>query len=282
VTALDLGLGRVRVDRGQLEQALAHLVANARDAMPQGGRLTLRTANVPPGAAATRLPAGLGPGPYVLLAVSDTGAGLSTAVRPHLFEPFFTTKETAPGAGLSLAVVHGFARQSGGFLEASGAPGGGATFTLYLPRAQESGVRSQESGISSSLAPDSCPLTPEQGRGTVLMVDDEAALRPLFRTILEGGGYVVLEASDGAEALRVYEQHRGRIDLLVTDVTMPGMTGPDLAGRLTRLQPSLKVLYVSGLVPGGVEIPGEAGAAFLGKPFPPAALLRKVREVLGG
>jgi CheY-like chemotaxis protein len=114
------------------------------------------------------------------------------------------------------------------------------------------------------------------------MVDDEASLRRLFRAILEGGGYAVLEAADGAEALRVHEQHRGRIDLLVTDVTMPGMTGPELAGHLTRLQPSLKVLYVSGGARSGAELPGEAGAAFLGKPFPPEDLLRKVREVLGG
>jgi PAS domain S-box-containing protein len=275
VTNLDPGLGRVRADRGPIAQALAQLIANARDAMPHGGRLTLRTANLPPDAAAARLPAGLAPGPYVLLAVSDTGVGLGAGVRPHLFEPFFTTRAGAPGAGLGLATVSGIVRQSGGFIEASGHPGGGATFTIYLPQTPGA-VPEAAPGGRAGVAPAS---PPGPSRETILVVEDEAALRPLFRTILEQGGYAVLVAAHGAEALRLHEQHPGRIDLLLTDVTMPGMTGPDLAERLSRLQPSLKVLYMSGAA-APADLPGGAGAAFLRKPFRPEALLAKVRELL--
>jgi PAS domain S-box-containing protein len=264
VTSLRPCLGRVRADPGQLEQALINLAANARDAMPRGGRLTVETAD---------LPAGEGRGPQVLLAVTDTGCGMTAEVRARAFEPFFTTKEKGRGTGLGLAMVHGFVRQSGGHVEAHSEPGHGTTFRLYLPRVQE-----EVAGRTPHPGPPAAP----RGTETVLLVEDEEGVRALVRQVLRAGGYTVLEAGDGARALRVAEMHLRPIHLLLTDVVMPEMGGRELAERLLALHPAARVLFTSGYTDDALVRHGvlEDEVAFLHKPFTPADLARKVREVL--
>jgi PAS domain S-box-containing protein len=264
VARLQPGLGRVRADPGQLEQALFNLAANARDAMPRGGRLTVETADVP---------AGEGRGPQVLLAVTDTGCGMTAEVRARAFEPFFTTKEKGKGTGLGLAMVHGFVRQSGGQVEVCSEPGRGTTFKLYLPRARE-----EVAGRTPHPAPPAAP----RGAETVLLVEDEESVRALVRQVLRGRGYAVLEAGDGARALRVAEIHLRPIHLLLTDVVMPGVGGRELAERLLALHPEARVLFTSGYTDDAVVRHGvlEEEVHFLHKPFSPADLAQKVREVL--
>jgi two-component system cell cycle sensor histidine kinase/response regulator CckA len=272
-TNLDPGLGLVKADQGQIEQVLMNLAVNARDAMPEGGKLTIETKNVVVEKGLLGPDADAGPGPYVLLAVSDTGCGMTEQVKSRIFEPFFTTKGPGKGTGLGLATVYGIVKQSGGHVAVYSEPGRGTAFKVYLPRV-EMAVPLYETRPSVA----DFPL----GKETILLVEDEEALRRLSQQILELAGYTVLVAQDGEEAVQMVTQYAGVIDLLLTDVVMPRMSGPQAVEQLDRLRPGLKVLYLSGYTDNAVVQHGvlEQDAAFLQKPFTPRALARKVREVL--
>ncbi len=268
---LEPAVWRVKVDPAQLQQVLMNLALNARDAMPTGGRLVLSTENVSL-AGAKAESRGLAPGEYVRLSVRDTGVGMSRETLARLFEPFFTTKPRGEGTGLGLATVYGIVRQSGGHIEAESEPGEGARFAIWLPRVLEP---------MPEAVPERRPSVHGAGE-TVLAVEDDPAVRALTAQTLRAAGYVVLLAQDGREALELGARHTERIELLVTDVVMPHMSGRQLADAMLRLRPALRVLFVSGyaedvVVHGGVP---EDGSAFLDKPFTPTELLRKVREVL--
>jgi PAS domain S-box-containing protein len=266
-------LARVKVDPGQIEQVILNLAVNARDAMPTGGKLTIATSNVELDGAYAAGHLEVGPGRYVLLSVSDTGCGMDEATKARLFEPFFTTKGVGKGTGLGLAVVHGIVTQSGGRIDVYSEPGHGTTFKIYLPAVVGDGRlgRSHQGAV-----------TVPRGTETVLLAEDEEAVRRLSRLALEGAGYTVLEAGHGGEAVRVARSHDGPIDLLVSDVVMPVMGGRLLAERLVAERPDLKVLFMSGYTDDAVVRHGvlEAEMAFLQKPFTPQALARKVRKVL--
>ncbi len=268
------GLGRVRADAGQLEQVIMNLVVNARDAMPEGGRLTLETANVELDETFVRAHMGARAGSYVMLAVSDTGVGMDAATQAHLFEPFFTTKGPGKGTGLGLATVYGVVKQHGGYITVESAPGRGAVFSVYLPRTDE--------GIERP-APSASDIRPTRGSETVLLVEDEQSVRDLIREMLLARGYRVLEARHGAEALLIAERHTGPIHLLLTDVVMPQMGGREVAQRLRPSRPEMKALFISGYT--GVANTfddTDLGAVLLPKPFTADALALKLREVLDG
>ncbi|HEX6534734.1 MAG TPA: PAS domain-containing protein [Gemmatimonadaceae bacterium] len=275
VTRLHPTLGQVRADPSQLEQVVLNLAVNARDAMPHGGVLMLETANVcvEPGGADAML--GITPGPYVVLTVRDTGIGMSPETMSHLFEPFFTTKAPGIGTGLGLATVYGIVKQSGGDVRASSDQGRGTTVEVFLPRLPGSPVESAASR-RGGMAP--------SGNETVLLVEDDEMLRPLVRRVLEKQGFRVLEARHGAEALRAAAAHRGPLHLLITDVVMPEMGGRELAQRIAVTRPGTPVLYISGYTDDAVLRQGmlESGSAFLQKPFTPADLLARAREILAG
>jgi signal transduction histidine kinase len=265
-------LGSILADQSQIEQVIMNLAANAREAMPRGGRLALETANVDLDAEYASHHPGLRPGPYVMLAVSDSGVGMDEEARGHLFEPFFTTKAVGKGPGLGLAMVHGIVSQSDGYIQVRSEPEKGTTFQVYLPRVEKEAVASK-----------GAPSPPHRGGlETILVVEDEPALMELDSEVLKERGYRVLEADCAAQALEVAAGHPGRIDLLLTDVVMPGQSGGELARRLVSTRPETKVLYMSGyasdsLVQHGIS---EEAAAFIEKPFAPDALVRKVRAVL--
>jgi PAS domain S-box-containing protein len=271
---LEPTLGRVLADAGQLEQVITNLAVNARDAMPKGGRLTLRTRNlsaqdVPPGD--PEAPPLLGD--LVALAVADNGTGMDERTQARLFEPFFTTKELGRGTGLGLATVYGIVRQSGGHIRVNTRLNEGTTFTVYLPRVES----------EADLEPaDELVHIPLRGTGTVLVVEDEESVRVLARRVLSARGYEVLDAASAAEALRLTENGRRRIDLLVTDVVMPGMGGPALAERLVAAQPGLRVLYISGYAEEAIRRHGSlpAGGMLLEKPFTADQLAWRVRETI--
>jgi signal transduction histidine kinase/CheY-like chemotaxis protein len=273
IVGLAPALGRVKADPGQLEQVLLNLVVNARDAMPQGGTLTIDTTNVEWDELVAHGRSSLSPGSYVRLTVHDTGMGMDAATRSHLFEPFFTTKAPGQGTGLGLSTVYGIITQSGGHIEVDSAPAQGAMFAIYLPRVEET--------IEAGQHDRARPETP-RGQETVLLVEDEAGVRSITRTMLELRGYRVLEAGGGEEALQICAQQEGPVQLLLTDVVMPGMTGPEVAQRLTRLRPEMKVLYMSGYTDDTILRYGvtELGTAFLQKPFTADMIAWKVREVL--
>ncbi len=274
-TAPGLALWRVEADPTQIEQIIMNLAVNARDAMPDGGRLTIETANVEVNEAEAASHPEASPGPHVLLSVRDTGLGMDAETLSHMFEPFFTTKEPGKGTGLGLATVYGIVRQSGGHIRVSSEIGRGTTFRIFLPRA---------GGAGAGAGPQEAWEEAARGSETILLVEDDDAVRELAREVLESRGYKVLEARHGREAIQTAERHQGRIDLLVTDVVMPRMRGTELAGELLSRRPEVKVLYMSGytgdrLGPG--DLAGEA-SGFLQKPFAPDTLSRKVRELLGG
>ena len=268
----------LNADLGQLEQVILNLVVNARDAMPLGGRLLVETseAELSPAAAGA---AGLPPGPYVRLVVEDTGTGMPPEVMERLFEPFFTPKELGKGTGLGLATVHGIVHQSGGHVRVESEPGKGTRFTILLPRAGEAG---EEAEALASPSPRKERRPGRRGSEIVLLVEDEENIRNPAVEILESRGYQVLSAPDAAEAMAMAEKHRGPIHLLVTDVVMPGLSGSQLAMKLSPLRPEMRVLYVSGYPEDAIAHHGvlDAWQHFLQKPFAPGKFLDKVREVL--
>jgi signal transduction histidine kinase len=265
-------LGRVRVDPGQLEQVIVNLVVNARDAMPEGGRITLETSNVDLDDEYARRHGGASPGPHVRLTVADTGTGMDAETQSRIFEPFFTTKAPGQGTGLGLATVYGVVSQSGGSIAVASEPGVGSTFTIDFPRVEE------------ALEPVAAApgLPPSRGHETVLVVEDESGVRALVRRVLEKYGYAVLSASHGIEALAIAQRHAGPIHLLVTDMVMPEMSGTALAERLRSLRPQVAILVMSGYTDNSVFSHGRlrGDIPFLQKPFTPEALARKVRAVL--
>ncbi|MGB7621271.1 MAG: PAS domain S-box protein [Terriglobia bacterium] len=270
---LQVPLGNVKADPGQVEQVILNLVVNSRDAMPHGGKLTIETQNIVLQEEYAWKNPGAKPGDYVMLAVSDTGDGMSAEVQSHLFEPFFTTKEKGKGTGLGLSTVYGIVKQSNGYISAESAEGLGTTFRVYLPRVEEMVVNVKT------------PVVPEEqlaGEETILLVEDEQAIRGLIITMLRMKGYRVLEASNGQEALQIFEGIEDPIDLVITDVVMPKMSGSELASRIVAVTPETKVLFVSGYSEEAVLYEGgfDPGTAFLQKPFSPDSLARKVREVL--
>ena len=278
VTILGDDLGRVLADPGQVEQVLLNLAVNARDAMPQGGRLTIRTANAPAGAVA-----GDGTGgktsSRVMLSITDTGVGMDDRVRSHLFEPFFTTKEVGKGTGLGLATVYGIVRQSGGAIAVESAPGKGSTFTVYLPRAEEASFR--RDSLPAPERPRQADATAGAPPARILLAEDETRVRMLTQRVLEAQGYRVLSATDGQGALQLASDPSLQLDLLVTDVVMPGMSGPDLARRLREARPELPVVYMSGYADQGLALEAAAtGGAFLSKPFETETLERLVQAAL--
>jgi two-component system, cell cycle sensor histidine kinase and response regulator CckA len=272
-SSLDPDLGRVRADPGQLEQVLLNLAVNARDAMPDGGYLTVETRNVHLDAEYSQVSPGLVPGPYVLLAVTDTGVGMTPEVKAKIFEPFFTTKEPGKGTGLGLATVFGVVEQSGGHVEVYSEPGRGTSFKVYLPRLTD--------GSDTPSSVDGWLIVP-RGTETILLADDDPGVRALSRLALQSYGYTVLDAADGDEAVRVGQAHTGPIHLLVTDLVMPRAGGREVAERLGPIHPESRVLFLSGYTDDALVRHGvlEAGVAFLHKPFTPTTLARKVREVL--
>ena len=271
VAVRDPALRRVRIDPGQVEQVIMNLAVNARDAMPQGGRLTIETGNVDIGEEEARRHIGVRPGPHVLVAVSDNGCGMNAEVQSHLFEPFFTTKAVGKGTGLGLSTVYGIVKQAGGDIWVYSEPGKGSVFKIYLPPTDEAPAATDESEHAVPAA---------RGTETVLLVEDEAQVRTLAARMLRSAGYTVLEAADGLQALHVIAQNGGKVDLVVSDVVMPHMGGAELAQRLRALNPGIRVLFMSGYTERGATFQLTPGAAFLQKPFSAATLAHRVRELL--
>lgn len=270
----DEHVGTVKADPVQVEQVIMNLVVNARDAMPQGGRLTIETSNVELDEGYAMDHATVKPGNYVMLAVSDTGTGMDVQTQAHIFEPFYTTKAGGRGTGLGLSTVYGIVKQSGGYVWVYSELGRGSTFKVYLPRVEEA--------LSDAAALKGVPAKSTKGTETILLVEDDKAVRELTRKILEQEGYTVLLADTAAEAERLCADMPSRIQLMLTDVVMPGISGRDLARRVTHRAPNIRVLFMSGYTDNVIAQGGtlEPGLAFLQKPFTPVALGQKVREVL--
>lgn len=271
---LDPGLGRMKADQGQIEQVIVNLAVNARDAMPKGGRLTIKTANVEVSESTARSHEPMPPGSYIGLTVCDTGTGMDAETRSHVFEPFFTTKERGKGTGLGLATVYGVVKQSGGFIWLTSELGQGATFEILFPRVSEA--------VEENAKDDR--ILPARGSETILLVEDDEALRELILSSLTEAGYTVLEAGDGVEALRIARAKAGRIDLVLSDVVMPGMSGTEMAEGIGALYPNMRILFMSGYseFAGGHQQVLRQGQALLQKPFDLRSLAHKVREVLKG
>ena len=266
-------LGAVKADPGQIDQIIMNLAVNARDAMPTGGRLILATANIEFTASHKCYSAAAPPGRYVRLSVSDTGSGMDAETLDHIFEPFFTTKEVGKGTGLGLPMVYGIVKQNRGYIEVDSRPGQGATFTIYLPRLE---AAVEAPGARISLA------AKLEGSETILVVEDEDALRTLLCRFFRLYGYNVMEARHGGEALLICERHPGPIHLMVTDVVMPQMSGKELADRLAPLHPEMTVFFMSGYTDSDLTGYGapESSQHFIPKPFRPMDLVKKVRDFL--
>jgi two-component system cell cycle sensor histidine kinase/response regulator CckA len=266
-------LWRIKADRSQIEQVILNLAVNARDAMPRGGKLTIETENVEFDNSQARLPVILTPGRYVMLAVTDNGCGMDTETQAHIFEPFFTTKEKGKGTGLGLATVYGIVKQSGGYIWVYSEPGQGTTFKVYLPRVEES-LTPQEVRAESRNIP--------RGTETILLVEDEQGVRDLAREYLEISGYKVLVAENGAAAVKVVSEHKGAIDLVMTDVVMPGLSGSELTKRIEAIRPGTRIMYMSGYTDQAIIHHGILGPdiVLLQKPFTLSALAHKLRDAL--
>jgi CheY-like chemotaxis protein len=272
-TLVEPVLQPVNADPGQLEQVILNLAVNARDAMPQGGRLTVEAANVKLDKPPTSRQAGIVPGEYIRLAVTDTGSGMDADTQAHIFEPFFTTKEPGKGTGLGLFTVYSIVSQNGGHTQVESVLGVGTKFTIYLPR------------IDTPVAPvevESTAPVSLHGGETILLIEDEAIVRDLVRQVLQAMGYTVLEAANGEQALQLSEAHRDLIHLLLADVVLPGLSGPEVAEQLTTTRPDIQVIYMSGYAQETINRYGgaERQCVFLQKPFTPTVLLASVREVL--
>ena len=273
-TVLRPGIGQIRADPSQVEQVIVNLVVNARDAMPDGGTVAIETGEATFDEAYSQEHFDVAPGDYVMLAVTDGGVGMDAETRMHLFEPFFTTKGPGRGTGLGLATTYGIVKQSGGHIWLYSEPGHGTTFKLYFPRVGEPPDTTRRGSLP----------VPARGTGTVLFVEDEDAVRAVVTTVLRRHGYEVLAAADGAQAVDLVRAHAGPIDLLVTDVVMPGMSGRELADRIRDVAPAIRVLYISGYTEDAIVRQGvlDANVAFLPKPFSPETLARTVADVLAG
>jgi PAS domain S-box-containing protein len=271
-SSLDQGLGTVRVDAGQMEQVLMNLVVNARDAMPTGGTIIIETSNVDLDPVGLERPLPVAPGPYVRLSVTDTGTGIAEDVIPHIFEPFFTTKALGKGTGLGLATTYGIVQQSRGYIDVQSNPGAGARFDVYLPRlAKTAGSAGAEK-----------PILAARGAEGILLIEDNQPLRTMAKTLLESYGYSVFTLEDPSQLDSFCELHSGRIDLLLTDIVLPRMSGTEVAKRVSAIIPGVKILYISGYPTHALLDRSllDATGAYLQKPFPPALLAAKVREVL--
>jgi two-component system cell cycle sensor histidine kinase/response regulator CckA len=265
-------LGHVRADPGQIEQLLLNLVANARDAMPDGGSVTIRTRQVAAPAADGGVQQDVPAGPYVTLSVVDTGSGMTPEVRAHLFEPFFTTKPVGRGTGLGLATVHSIVKESGGYITVHSEPAVGTTFTIYLP------VDSSETQAQAvAVASEPSDFT---GNETILLIEDNAPLRRMTERMLQRYGYHVLQAATGEQARQMFSEHQGRISVVLTDIVMPDGSGPSIVAWIRERSPTLSVIYMSGYAADTFESAGD-GHTFLPKPFTPVQLGRVIREVLG-
>jgi CheY-like chemotaxis protein len=256
-----------------MEQVIVNLAVNARDAMPRGGRLSITLRDVTVDERFAREHVGIALGPHVLIEVADTGVGMPPETLSRLFEPFFSTKEKGKGTGLGLATVYGIVKQSGGHITVESAPGQGTAFRIWLPQVEEATVAAP-AAVPAPVAP--------AGTETILVVEDEDALRSLLTEVLSGHGYAVMGASTGAEALRLSRAHGGKIDLLLTDVVMPGMGGREVANALCQERPGLRVLFASGYTAEAIARHGvlEPGRDLIHKPFTPDALVRRVRDAL--
>jgi CheY-like chemotaxis protein len=265
----------VKADPGQIEQVIMNLVVNARDAMPSGGSLTIETSNVELDETFARAHVTVKPGPHVMLAVCDTGVGMTPETKAHMFEPFFTTKEKGKGTGLGLATVYGIVKQSGGSIWVYSEPGQGTVFKVYLPSVIESPVAAVPAKTEADF---------DLGAETVLVVEDEEGVRSLIGFALESAGYKILQTAEGESAVSICEKHDGPIHLLLTDVVMPKMSGPVVAEKVSALRPGIKVLYMSGYTDDAVVRHGvlTQDMPFIQKPFSPITLRKKIREVLGG
>jgi two-component system, cell cycle sensor histidine kinase and response regulator CckA len=273
VTKLNDDVGKTLADPGQLEQIIVNLAVNARDAMPEGGKLTIETGNATLDESYAGDHPGAEPGDYVYIAMTDTGHGMDIDTREKIFEPFFTTKELGHGTGLGLSTVYGIVNQSGGAIWVYSEPGRGTTFKIYLPAVEER---------AGKLVKESRSLDRLRGSETILLVEDEESVRRMALTILTNLGYRTIEARSGEEALMLAEKHRGKIDLLMTDIVMPGMNGRELSEQLAALCPALKTLFTSGYTEDVIVRHGviESGLNFIGKPYSLRALAEKIREVV--
>ena len=272
-TELDPALGNVLVDPVRLEQVLVNLVVNAREAMPEGGRIRISSANWRDEAAPGQPGGGRRPQEHVSVWVSDTGVGMDAATQSHIFEPFFTTKQVGSGIGLGLSTAYGIVEQSGGYMTVESAPGQGATFGIHFPRHE-----------GAAETPDPEPQPAAGGKETLLLVEDEAPVRESVRRLLEWHGYTVIEARNGADALQIYDGNEQGIDLVLTDLMMPGMGGHELVELLRARHPELRVLFMSGYADKPMTTNGAPcrGTAYLEKPFTVELLMQRLREVLEG